>query len=118
MLTKMGFEIVVAGNGKDALGLLETTPCKLVLMDCQMPVMDGYQATAAIRSREAGGVWHVPIIALTANAMPGDIEKCLEAGMDDYLSKPYSATDLSAALSRWVPLPKRDMPTVLAGSKN
>jgi len=73
----------------------------LILMDCQMPEMDGYETTQAIRRQERSG-HHVPIIALTAHAMAGDREKCLEAGMDDYVSKPTNTTDLRRAVSQWL----------------
>ena len=74
-----------------------------VLMDCQMPEMDGLEATRRARAHERASGSHVPIIALTANAMVGDREQCLDAGMDDFLSKPFQLRDLSAALDRWCP---------------
>jgi CheY-like chemotaxis protein len=77
-------------------------PYDLVLMDCQMPVMDGFQATRIIRERE-GTSRHTHIIAVTANAMEGDRERCLAAGMDDYLAKPFRAGDLRRALAKWLP---------------
>jgi CheY-like chemotaxis protein len=91
MLVKSGFEIDVAANGEQALcKITDGIQYALIFMDCQMPRMDGYEATRRIREFEqkSGDDTHVPIIALTANAMQGDREKCLAAGMDDYISKP------------------------------
>ncbi|MDQ7782479.1 MAG: PAS domain S-box protein [Desulfomonilaceae bacterium] len=88
MLEKMGHSLSVCSDGKRAVAAVEMEAFDLVLMDVQMPVMDGMQATRLIRKREAGTGRHVPIIALTAHAMKGDKERCLEAGMDDYISKP------------------------------
>jgi len=78
-----------------------------VLMDCQMPVLDGYAATEVIRQREVGSGRHLPVIALTANAMQGDRERCQAAGMDAYLAKPYSGDELQAVLARWLPAERR-----------
>jgi PAS domain S-box-containing protein len=101
LLEKAGYQVDVAENGKQALAAVQTTSFDLILMDCQMPEMDGYETTQAIRRQERSG-HHVPIIALTAHAMAGDREKCLEAGMDDYVSKPTNTTDLRRAVSQWL----------------
>src|ERR1700730_12662381 len=88
LLEKRGHSVIVAGNGKEALAVLEKQSFDLVFMDVQMPEMDGFEATAAIRAKEKISGNHLPIIAMTAHAMVGDKERCLEAGMDDYITKP------------------------------
>jgi CheY-like chemotaxis protein len=112
MLLKLGCEVDVAVNGRDGVEAAFSRHYDLVLMDCQMPDMDGFQAAAAIRLREkqthdaqhaAGSPpRRVPIVALTANAMLGDQERCLAAGMDDYLAKPFNMEQLAARLERWL----------------
>ena len=92
---------MVANHGKEALQKLTEQPVDLILMDGQMPEMDGYTATRQIRERENGNR-RVPIVAMTANAMAGDREKCLEAGMDDYITKPFKLSDFEGALQRLV----------------
>jgi CheY-like chemotaxis protein/HPt (histidine-containing phosphotransfer) domain-containing protein len=93
-LNKWGHQTLVANNGKEAVELWQREPFDLILMDMQMPEMNGYDATAAIRSEEQGTGRHIPIIAMTAEAMKGDREHCLDAGMDDYISKPFDAEAL------------------------
>ena len=114
MLAKLGVRAEVADNGRDGIERLEAGAFDAVLMDCQMPVMDGYAATRAIREREAaaGAGEHLPIIALTANAMQGDAERCFEAGMDDYLAKPFDPSRLEEKLLDWL---GRDGPGETAG---
>ncbi len=102
MLQKLGYEADVAPNGMDALEALESSEYDLVLMDCQMPVLDGYETTARIRNGE-NGEGRLPVIALTANAMKGDAEKCLKAGMDGYLAKPIELEALAEKLLEWLP---------------
>lgn len=102
LLEKLGYSnIHLADNGKEALEAFEAKAFDLILMDCQMPEMDGYEATGWIRKLETHGT-HVPIIAMTANAMVGDREKCLNAGMDDYVSKPINAVEFGEMLANWL----------------
>ncbi len=103
MLDSLGYDVKWAANGKEASEHALAGHFDLVLMDCQMPVMDGLEATALIRSREprTGKGGRIPIIALTANAMQGDRERCIEAGMDDYLAKPFTKSQLRETLRRW-----------------
>ena len=107
MLAKSGHTVTIAVNGREAVAALGRQSFDLVLMDLQMPEMDGFQATAAIRSAEAGTARHIPIIALTAHAMKEDRDRCLEAGMDDYLSKPIQQDKLHRAIEDCV-LPIRE----------
>ncbi len=100
LLAKQSHSVLAVGNGVEALAALSRERFDAVLMDVQMPVMDGLEATRAIRERERAHGGHVPIVALTAHAMKGDRERCLDAGMDDYVSKPLRAADLAAALAR------------------
>ncbi len=101
MLEQLGYSVEVVGNGKEALDALSRQSYSAVLMDCQMPEMDGFEATRRIR--EKGGTEdRVTVIAMTANAMQGDRERCLEAGMDDYIPKPISKEELGKILRRWV----------------
>ena len=109
-MEKLGLHADMVGNGLEALAALEHIHYDVVLMDCQMPEMDGYEATAEIRRRE-GAQLHTPIIAMTANAMKGDRERCLEAGMDDYISKPIDAAELFAVLKGWLPHQENPAPT-------
>ncbi|MCK4412517.1 MAG: response regulator [Candidatus Eisenbacteria sp.] len=102
LLEKRGHRVVVASNGKQAIEELERRPFDLVLMDVQMPEMDGLEATREIREREAGKGKHTPIVAMTAHAMRGDRERCLKAGMDEYLPKPIQSEDLFRMIERIV----------------
>jgi signal transduction histidine kinase/CheY-like chemotaxis protein/HPt (histidine-containing phosphotransfer) domain-containing protein len=102
MLVKLGVSYVVANNGQEAVELVGARRFDLVLMDCQMPVMDGFAATAAIRQLAQRGPQRLPILALTANAVAGDEQKCLDAGMDGFLAKPFSLRQLQAHLDSWL----------------
>ncbi len=113
MLESFGCRVELASNGREALEAFSKTPFDLILMDCQMPELDGYQVTQIIRIKEmqgrkdrteqGQGIRRTPIIALTAHAMQGDREQCLAVGMDDYLSKPFNRDRLFAVLKRWLP---------------
>ncbi len=103
MLKKQDLDVDLANNGKEALEALSQHDYQLILMDCQMPVMDGFEATERIRAGDAGSVAaQTPILALTANAMPEDIQRCLDVGMDDHLAKPFTLATLQATLVRWL----------------
>jgi CheY-like chemotaxis protein/HPt (histidine-containing phosphotransfer) domain-containing protein len=104
ILEKLGCCVDVSVNGKDALEKLADRPYDLVFMDCEMPEMDGFAATAEIRRRQTGQ-WRIPIIAMTAKAILGDRERCLAAGMDDYISKPVRVEQVRDALARWTSNP-------------
>jgi len=141
MLERMGFRPDVVKNGCEAVKACEQGTYHLILMDCQMPEMDGFEATQVIRKREESLVAgassrvhgesvpgkdeelaistqrHIPIIAMTANAMKGDREKCLEAGMDDYLAKPVKPDILEDMILRWLPKPAEGLPFLVAGQE-
>jgi CheY-like chemotaxis protein/HPt (histidine-containing phosphotransfer) domain-containing protein len=107
MLQKFGCIVTIANNGAEALNKLELDNYNLILMDCMMPIMDGYEATMNIRKMQRNdNIPKLPIIALTANAIEGDREKCLACGMDDYISKPFNADDLLQKLKFWLQAPK------------
>ncbi len=101
LLKKMGCQVDPVANGREAVEALEQVPYDLILMDCQMPEMDGFMATAIIRDREVASGHHTTIIAMTANAMTGDREHCIAAGMDDYVSKPVQYAQLFEVLKKW-----------------
>ena len=118
MLENLGYRSEAAVNGLLALEAVAETTYAAVLMDCQMPVMDGLTATQEIRRREAGSGGRMPIIALTANAMEANRERCLAAGMDDFLPKPFTQVQLAAVLGRWAPVahaPRHDQALLAAG---
>ena len=108
MLRGLGMEVACAANGEEALAAVRAGDYDLVLMDCMMPVMDGMAATAEIRrlEQQRGRARATPIVAITANALQGDRERCLAAGMDDYISKPFSQQALADTLGRWIALPR------------
>ena len=106
LLNNIGYKADVAGNGLEVLAALDIRPYDLILMDCQMPELDGYETTQRIRARKDCGSIH--IVAMTANAMRGESEKCLEAGMNDYLSKPVRLEALRDMLARWMPPEKKE----------
>jgi CheY-like chemotaxis protein len=101
VLEKQGHHVTVAADGRQALSALDQAPFDVVLMDVQMPEMDGFETTGAIRARERGTGMHLPIIAMTAHAMQGDRERCIAAGMDNYISKPLEIKELIELLERF-----------------
>jgi two-component system sensor histidine kinase/response regulator len=101
MLTSLGLEVEIAHHGQQALDILRTRSFDAILMDCEMPVMDGFSATRALRARESGGV-RIPIIALTADVTSAGRTACLAAGMDDHLAKPFRREALHGILARWL----------------
>ena len=105
-LNLVGYACEVTGNGSEALRAYKPGRYALLLTDCHMPEMDGYELTATIRSRERGSGYRLPIIAVTANALQGEAERCLAAGMDDYVSKPIAMLALVDALKKWMPPPR------------
>lgn len=102
LLERMACEVDVAEDGQEALGMIEEVTYDAIFMDIQMPELDGYETTRRIRKVETADR-HVPIIALTANAMEGDKEKCLKAGMDDYIAKPFRGEDMERVLRKYLP---------------
>jgi len=112
LLRLFGCEVDAVENGARALEAFRARAYDLVLMDCQMPELDGFQATGTIRAEEAGRNTRIPIIALTANALTGDREMCLKAGMDDFLSKPFTKAELHDVVSRWVAQRESEAPAV------
>ena len=112
MLRALGCEVDIADDGRAAVEAAAAGGYDAILMDCHMPEMDGFEATAALRARErdaavrgASGARRMPIVALTANAMDGDRERCLAAGMDAYLAKPFKKEELAAVLRTWLARP-------------
>lgn len=103
MVQKLGYRVDLVANGIEAIQALDRFQYALVFMDCQMPEMDGFEACREIRRRPSE--IRIPIVAITANAMKGDRERCLAAGMDDYVSKPFKQEDLRRVIERWVPKP-------------
>ena len=101
-LETMGFSVSLAANGEEALELMRESEFDLVFMDCQMPVMDGFQATMKLRKMEVDGNRRTPVVAMTAHVMAGDREACMRAGMDDYIAKPFKIEEIKRVMERWL----------------
>jgi CheY-like chemotaxis protein len=117
MLVNQGHRVDVASSGHDAVRAMSESFYDMVFMDCQMPGMDGFEATRSIRITE-GSDRHTPIIAMTAGAMVGDRETCLAAGMDDYLTKPVRRDEFARAVDRWLPEGRFAPPVATASPKS
>ncbi len=119
LIQYIGYPFDIAMNGQEALEKVKQNRYRMILMDCQMPVMDGYKCTARVRDYEtAAGLNHTPILAMTANAMMGDREKCLDAGMDDYMSKPLNRYILEKTLKKWDPLILNNTPSKIKSAES
>ena len=118
LLEKRGHTVVVAQNGREALEALEKQHFDIVLMDVQMPEMDGFEATTRIREKEQASGAHQPIIALTAHAMQGDEERCLAGGMDGYVAKPIKLEELFSVMEKVVPGMNRRSDDIVPSAKN
>lgn len=115
-LELLGYQVVEAKNGEEVLAALAREPFDLVLMDCQMPGLDGYATTRRLRQNEHGTGRHIPVVAVTAHALPGERERCLAAGMDDYLPKPYRLEELGAVVARQLAAPPPESASALPDS--
>ena len=102
VLERFGYQTRIAENGQEAIKAAAQSDYQLILMDCRMPICDGYEATEAIRRMQARTGTRVPIVGVTACAMEGDRERCLAAGMDDYITKPLTLDDFRGLLKRWL----------------
>jgi CheY-like chemotaxis protein len=108
-MRKMGFRADVVANGQEAVNALETIPYDLVFMDCHMPEMDGFEATRCIRQQGSKALNpHIPIVAMTASTMQGDRDKCIQAGMNDFIAKPVQIKELAEMLARWLAITTND----------
>ena len=116
MLTKLGHQVDVARHGREAVAKLSQTVYDLVLMDCQMPEMDGFEATRIIRDRSSAVLDHeVPVVAMTANAFPDDRARSLASGMNDFLAKPVDRSALASMLARWLKPAQKIEPRAAVG---
>jgi CheY-like chemotaxis protein len=107
MLTKLGHQVEVAKHGREAIDMLSKAEYDLVLMDCQMPEMDGFEATRIIRDHSSGVLDHaIPVVAMTANAFPEDRARALASGMNDFLAKPVDRSVLASMLAKWMKQPQ------------
>jgi CheY-like chemotaxis protein len=117
LLTKQDYDVTLAGSGREALAALTNDHFDVVLMDVQMPEMDGFEATAAIRDKEKLTGAHIPVIAMTAHALKGDRERCLSAGMDGYISKPIRTDEMYATIESVIASKKTQRDHALIGKE-